>query len=117
MAVSNVSYSAYHDASAATTNPTTASVLADTGAITDPGQYEVRVFVGCSVAAIFSVQHRDAANTGIVSDSVLIRAAAGQTGEYILKYHVTVTGQRFRILPAANITGEAECTVQAIRVV
>jgi hypothetical protein len=51
-----------------------------------------------------------------VSDTVLLRAAAGQTGEYVLKYSIN-NNERIRVLPEANITGTAEATVQAIRVV
>jgi hypothetical protein len=114
MAQSNAAYAAYHDSAGKTNNPTTASVLADTGAL--PGaMYDVRVLVGCSAAATFNVQHRNAANSGNVSDTVLIRAAAGQTGEYILKYALN-KDERIRVVPEANITGDAEITIQAIKV-
>jgi hypothetical protein len=114
MAQSNAAYAAYHDSAGKVTNPTTAEVMADTGAL--PGAlYEVRIMVGCSAAATFNVQHRNAANDGNVSDTVIIRAAAGQTGEYILKYAL-VKNERIRVLPEANITGLGEVTLQAIKV-
>lgn len=116
MAVRNDAYPAIHDSAGITTNPTTTSVLADTGPLT-PGLYDVRVFAGASVAAVFYVQHRDAANAGAQSDVSAIRAAAGQTGQYVFKFDVNVSGQRVRVLPAANITGDAEATIQAIRIV
>ena len=49
-------------------------------------------------------------------DTVTLRAAAGQTAEYILKYALNQS-ERIRVLPEANITGAAESTIQAIRVV
>jgi hypothetical protein len=115
MPPSSASYAAYHDSAGKQTNPTTADVLADTGAIPS-ALYDVRVLVGCSAAATFNIQHRNAANDGNVSDTVLIRAAAGQTGEYIFKYALN-TNERIRVVPEANITGSAEATVQAIRII
>lgn len=114
MAVSSASYAAYHDSAGKQTNPTTATVLADTGAMAG-AMYDVRVLVGCSAAATLNVEHRNAANDGTVSDTVLIRVAAGQTGEYIFKYFIK-TNERIRVLPEANITGAGEATIQAIKV-
>jgi hypothetical protein len=114
MAGPSASYVPYHDSAGKTTNPTTADVLADTGVMV-AGIYEVRVFLGCSVAATFNIQHRNAANDGGISDPVLIRAAAGQTGEYVLKYGINLN-ERIRVVPEANITGAGEASVQAIRV-
>lgn len=115
MAIYNAAYAAVHNSAGKTTNPTTASVLADTGAVTYGGLYEVRILVGCSAAATFYLQHRDATNA-TTTTQVLLRAAAGQTGEYILKYNLAAS-ERLRALPEANITGDAEITIQAIRVV
>lgn len=115
MAAPSASYPAIHDSAGKQTNPTTATVLADTGAAS-ASLYEVRVFVGCSAAATFNIQHRNAANDGNISDTVTLRAAAGQTAEYVLKYHLNQS-ERIRVLPEANITGDAEATIQAIRVV
>jgi hypothetical protein len=115
MAAPSASYAAYHDSAGKTTNPTTTDVLADTGAI-PASLYELRICIGCSAAATFNIQHRNSSNDGNVSDTVLLRAAAGQTGEYVLKYSIN-NNERIRVLPEANITGTAEATVQAIRVV
>lgn len=97
-----------------TNNPTTATVLADTGALAS-AIYEVRVFVGCDVAATFVVQHRDAANTGNVGSVPVLRAAAGQTAEYVFTTALNAN-ERMRVLPEANITGNAEATVEATRI-
>lgn len=113
MAQYNHSYPAYHDACTPQTNPGTSTVLVDTGAL-PAALYEVRVSPGCSVAAIFTLQHRNSSNDGNVSDPILIRAAAGQTGEYIYKFALNAN-ERLRVLPYAAITGDAEAAIQAIR--
>jgi hypothetical protein len=115
MAGPSASYGPVNNFGAVTTNPLAASsVLADTGALS-AGLYEVRIFVGCSVAAIFKVQHRDSTNAS-TNSTINLRAAAGQTAEYVLKYDVN-TNERIRVLPQANITGDAEVSLQAVRVV
>lgn len=114
-AITNASFSPVHDCGGTLTNPTTGTVLADTGQL-PAGLYEMRVAVGSSVAATYSVQHRNAANSGFVSDTTTIRGAAGQTGEYVFKYSIQVN-ERLRVLPQDNITGDAEATINAVRVV
>jgi hypothetical protein len=113
MAFRNESYVPVLDTQGKQTNPTTATVLADTGELS-AGMYEVRVTVGCSAAATMNVEHRNAANGGNVTDVVLLRVAAGQTGMYVFKYAVNVN-ERFRVVPEANITGDAEASIQAIK--
>jgi hypothetical protein len=113
MAQATSSYPAYHDSQGKQTNPTTSTSLADTGAMPS-ALYEVRVLVGASVASTFNVLHRNAADSGNISDTVMIRAAAGQTAEYVFKYSIN-TNERIRVVPETSITGDAEATVQAIR--
>jgi hypothetical protein len=115
MAVRSASYAPVMDTTGSQTNPTTATVLADTGALPS-SLYEVRVLVGCSVAAAFVLQRRNEANDANVGDVPVLRAAAGQTGEYVLKYEL-LTNERLRVLPAANITGSGEATIQVERMV
>lgn len=115
MAERSASYPPVIDSSSPQTNPTTATVLADTGAL-NAALYEVRVTCGCTVAAIFQVQRRDSANSNNVGDVLYIRAAAGQTGEYVFKFELN-SSERIRVLPAANITGDAEASVSAERMV
>lgn len=115
MAVRSASFPPVLDSSSPQTNPTTATVLADTGALT-ASLYEARITCGCTVAAIFQVQRRNAANDGNTGDVIYIRAAAGQTGEYVFKYELN-TNERIRVLPAANITGDAEASVSVERMV
>lgn len=114
MAQVTASYPATRNSAGSVTNPTAASsVLADTGALVS-ALYECRVAVGCSVAAAFSVQHRNAANTS-TNETIILRAAAGQTGEYAFKFNIN-TNERIRVMPAADITGNAEAIVEVVRV-
>jgi hypothetical protein len=114
MAVRLSNYPPTFDTTGKQTNPTTTDVLADTGALAS-AVYEVRIWVGSSVAATFVVQHRDAANTGNVGDVPVIRSAAGQTAEYLYTMVLNVS-ERIRVLPEANITGTAEAAVEATRI-
>ncbi len=111
----NASFPPVINATAPTTNPTTSSVLADTGALAS-GLYEIRVSAGATVAAIFQLQRRNAANGANVGSIIHIRTAAGQTTEQVWKYEL-LTSERIRLLPQANITGDAEAAIQAERVV
>lgn len=115
MGFGTVTHGPYHDSAGKQTNPQTTDVLADTGEM-ETGIYEVRVLIGASAASTFNVQHRNAANGANASDAVLIRAAAGQTGEYVLKFAINNTSERVRVVPETNVTGDAEATVQAIRI-
>lgn len=114
MATFSASYPPIHDSQGTQTNPGIATVLADTGAVASR-LYDVKVLVGCSVAAILAVQVRDSANATTNQDEVIIRAAAGQTGEYVFKFALN-TNERVRVLPKVAITGDAEATVQLVAV-
>ena len=109
-----VSYAQIQDSTGPQTNPTTATVLADTGALPS-GMYQVIFVGGCSVAAKLDLQHRNAANDGVVSDTVTVRVAAGQSSQLVFKFAIN-KNERLRVLPQANITGEAEAALQVFRV-
>lgn len=114
MAQRTASYAPVIDASAVETNPTTATILADTAALPS-ALYEVRCVVGSSVAAIFVLERRNAANGANVGDPVNLYAAAGQSGEYVFKFEVN-KDERFRVRPQANITGTAAAALQVERI-
>ena len=93
------------------TNPTTSTVLADTGAIaTTSLNYEFIVTVWCTAAATFSVQRRNAANGANVGDVATIRVPADMAGQYRFLFSLA-SGERVRILPQASITGDAAATI------
>jgi len=97
------------------TNPTTATVMADTGAIAKAGRYDVRIVAAATAAARVSVQHRNAANDDNVGDVIVLRLAAAATAaEYLLTYDV-VASERVRVMMTANLTGDAEVSIFAER--
>lgn len=91
------------------TNPTTSTVMADTGAL-PVGIYEFRIFFGATAAAHFQVQRRNAANDASVGDVPVIYAAAGQTGCYPFRLSLEV-GERVRVMMDDNLTGGAACSI------
>lgn len=95
------------------TNPTTTTVLADTGQLIH-ANYEARLVVGASVAATFVLERRNAANTANVGNVPVVYTPAGQSGEYVFTYRLE-TNERLRCLPEANITGTAAATLQIER--
>lgn len=108
------SYGHIQDSTGPQTNPTTATVLADTGALPS-GMYQVFIIGGCSVAAKMNVEHRNSENTASVSDNITLRLAAGQSAQFALKFAIN-TNERIRIVPQAAITGEGEAAVQVFRI-
>src|SRR3990167_8501461 len=101
------------DASADETNPTTSTVLADTGAL--PGAvYDVRLTLGASAAAKFAIQRRNAANDANVGDVIIIYCAAN-----VGLVHTLLTqlepNERIRVTMATDLTGTAAVSVAAQR--
>ena len=97
------------------TNPTTATVMADTGAITLPGFYEVIVTASASADAQFQLQHRDAANTAAASDVVGFYIPANTPGQFKDLVFIN-SSERVRVMMDANLTGTAWVNVTAVRV-
>ncbi len=114
MAAPSASFPPTTVAGATATNPASADVMVD-GGVLDSGTYEARIFVGASAAAAFSVQHRNAANSSNIT-TITLRAAAGQTAEYVLKYFLN-DQERVRVVMAASLTGTAEASIQITRMV
>jgi hypothetical protein len=94
------------------TNPTAGTVTADTGAL-PAGNYEVRVTVGASAAAQFLLQRRNAANGANVGDTVVLYAAAGQSGQYVFSF-VLEASERVRVVMDDTLAaGTASCAINA----
>lgn len=87
------------------TNPTTATVMADTGALA-AGRWHIFVSIGCSVAGQFQIQRRNAANGANVGDVPVKYIAAGQSAQFVYQT-VLEAGERVRVLPDDNVTGTA----------
>lgn len=92
------------------TNPTTADVQADTGALT-AGLYDIKIITGASVAATWLVQVRNALNDANIGDTHTFFTAAGQSAEFVIVNLLLAINERVRILPEANITGTAASSI------
>lgn len=93
------------------TNPTTATVLADTGAVPYGGYYEARVIVSADATAQFDVQRRNAANGANVGSVVTFYCPANDSRQIVLLYTLEA-GERIRVMVNQNLTGVAVATVQ-----
>lgn len=120
MADRSANFPIVRDTQGTQTNPTTATVMADTGAITaaqgGAGIYEVLVTGSASASAIFSVQVRNAANDGNIGDVHSFRVAANTTVAIPYRFELLERSQRFRVMMHTNLTGDAEANVVAQRV-
>lgn len=98
---------------AVATNPTSGTVMADTGAVPYGGLYEIRVILSQSAAAAYNLSRRNAANGGDVSPyPIVLYGAAAQSSEYV--WLVTLeASERVRVTMAANLTGTAQAAIQA----
>jgi hypothetical protein len=111
MAVRDVGNRPILDTQGQLTNPTTSTLIADTGAL-PAGLYEIRVLMGASVAAQFLIARRDAGNSADVGDVPVVYTPAGQTSQIVLLYELEAS-ERVRVMMNAAITGTAAATVQA----
>lgn len=92
------------------TNPTDATVLADTGALT-PAIYEFTYILTASAATVFLIQHRNAANLASVAE-FRIRVPAGETKTYSLgKKSIRTANERVRIITEGVIVGAAQAMI------
>lgn len=112
-------YPVVRDSQGEQTNPTTSTVLADTGELDAEegggGIYEVLVVASCTVAAEFVVQVRNTANDGNVGDTHVFYVAASTPAAVPFRFEIE-RDQRIRVLPNAAITGDAVASVFAQRV-
>ena len=115
-------YKIYSDSQGEATNPTTATVMADTGVIQDGtggfnnggGVFEILVVASATATAEFVVQRRNSANSANVGDVVIFYCPANNTVSVPLRFELE-SGERFRVMMNANLTGDAVATIQAQR--
>jgi len=93
------------------TNPTANLLMADTGALTSRGVYEVRAVCGGSAAGIFQLERRNVANDSTLGSAVVIYTPTAASGEYVIE-SVAEVGERFRVIMNAGLTGTAAATLQ-----
>ncbi len=97
------------------TNPTTNTVMADSGAVTADGNYEARIILSQSANAVYSLQRRNAANDGNVSPyPIILYGSGGISSQYALLVRLN-TSERLRVLMGGNLTGDAQVVVQIER--
>src|SRR3990167_6757236 len=89
------------------TDPTTATVMADTGAL-DAGTYDVLALVSASANAQLQLQHLNVANDGAASDVIGFYIPANSLGE-IRGWFAVQEGERIRVMMDGNLTGTATC--------
>lgn len=92
------------------TDPADDFVMADSGALTHGGTYEVIVTAGASVAAQFQVQRRNTANGANVGNVPLIYALAGQSGQYRFWFTVEKS-ERIRVVMDDAVSGTQTAVV------
>lgn len=112
------------------TNPTTATVMADTGALGNAytsdigaqtyykgggGIYEVTGSASATATAEFVIQLRNAANGANVGDTQVFYCGANTTVPFFFKFEVE-NGQRIRVMMNTNLTGDAVVDITAQRV-
>jgi len=100
MAVALSTYAPVIDSQGASVNPTTATVLCDTGALTG-GIYSAIVIATSTVDTQFAMQHRDAANAANVDDVQVFTVLAGASIALPFRFAVN-PNERLRVLPNAN---------------
>ncbi len=105
-----------------TNNPASGQVLADTGVL-PAGIYDVRVLVGADAAGRVRIEHRNAANSGNLSDSPIVfplGASAPVECALVLEAHSTnapggVGGERFRVAMDAALVGNIAATINVVK--
>jgi len=95
------------------TNPTTATVLATTGS-KPHGRYICWVTISSTVAAQFDVQHRNAADGGNI-EVATVYVPLNDSRQYVFGF-VLEADERVRIVPNANITGDAVAVINWQRI-
>ena len=101
------------------TNPTATTVMADLGALNDnaggTGTYEALVVASATALAEFSIQLRNANNSGNVGVEHIFYVTANSATAIPFRFTVELN-QRLRVVMNANLTGDAVVNLQAQKV-
>ena len=92
------------------TNPADATVLVDSGAITDAGKYLVGVSGAGSVAWVYDMERRNAANSSTLQKQRR-RCASGNEDLVKPNEFTIAAGERFRCSLVGGITGEVQLSI------
>lgn len=94
------------------TDPVSGTVMADSGAVERDGNYEARIILSQSAAAVYNIARRNVANGADISPfPIALYGAAGQSSEYAILIRLNA-GERVRATMGANLTGNAQVMVQ-----
>lgn len=105
MAIPGSSTPPAHYSQGVVTNPNgTSNFAVDTGAITPGGVFECLLTVGGVPATAFTVQRRNAANSGNVGTPFVIYTVADSSSQYVFNLELAA-GERVRVLPSSE-TGD-----------
>lgn len=105
------------DSQGEVTNPTTSTLLADTGELSDVGLYEVMVSISALTAlAQVQLEHRNTANAATLNDVPPMLVAAGTGAQFLFKIEVVNKKERIRAMMFANQTGKTWVHIEAQRV-
>ena len=91
------------------TNPAIDTILADSGALAG-GQSEATIIVGGSVAAIYTIEHRNAANTANVNSQV-VASVLNEAKQYWLPGISFAASERIRVRLNAAVVGSLQASV------
>lgn len=99
------------------TNPTTATVLADTGALapSNGGRFLVWVTIASDANAQFDIQRRNSANSANVGSVPTAYVPANDTRQFSFAFTLDAS-ERIRVVPNANITGTCAVTLNYQRI-
>ena len=92
------------------TNPAIDAILADSGAIAAGGVTEATIILGGNVAAVCTIEQRNAANSANVNTQV-IACAAGSVEQVKLPGVSLAANERIRVRLNAAVTGSLQASV------
>lgn len=119
MSLRQSNYPVLIDCQGEQTNPTTATVMADVGAINNEegggGIYEAVCVVSASALAKFQIERRNSANTATVGDAQVFYCPAAGSFTVTFRFEI-LSGERIRMMMNANLTGTATANLTVQRV-
>lgn len=96
------------------TNPTSGTVMADTGALS-AGYYEVFVTASATVDSQWQLQRRNSTNTGNTGDVTVFYTGISLVGQLLYVYYVD-DNERLRLVMDGSITGVAVGCLHVTRI-
>jgi hypothetical protein len=91
-------------------NPAANTILADTGALASAGSATIQVILGADIAAVATLEHRNAANSANINAQVI---ATGANQAFIAEFPNLswAVNERFRVRLNNAIVGNAQASI------